>query len=151
MDLSPTTIREWVRRPADQTGFTCSARGPLGPRPSTKETFWPSRKSSYRTPSRFEEWKKISFPPASAMNPNPLSVSFLIVPSGIATSVRCKASGRDVAWVTKQAAQRHQIGEVYQNGPPSTTGRAWASGKGRRLPTRPGTTNTPTGKPSSSL
>lgn len=40
-----------------QTGFTCSALGPLGPRPSTKETFCPSCRSSYCTPSRFDEWK----------------------------------------------------------------------------------------------
>jgi len=68
---------------ASQTGFTCSARGPLGPRPSTKETFCPSCRSSYCTPSRPDEWKKMSFPPGSAINPNPLSVSFLMVPSGI--------------------------------------------------------------------
>jgi len=92
-------------------GFTCSARGPLGPRPSTKETFCPSWRSSYCTPSRFEEWKKMSLPPGRAMNPNPLSVSFLIVPSGIAMSVRSRASGRDVAWVTAQAAHRTRLGE----------------------------------------
>jgi hypothetical protein len=34
----------------------------------------------------------MSFPPGSAINPNPLSVSFLIVPSGIATPIRYRAA-----------------------------------------------------------
>ncbi len=56
---------------------------PWGHVPRRRKPVCPSCRSSYCTPSRFDEWKKMSFPPGSAMNPNPLSVSFLIVPSGI--------------------------------------------------------------------
>jgi hypothetical protein len=59
---------------------TFSARGPLGPWPTVKDTRWPSRKSSNRTPTQPDWWKKYSVPSAAAMNPKPLSVFRLIVP-----------------------------------------------------------------------
>ena len=113
---------------ASQTGFTCSARGPLGPRPSTKETLCPSYRASYCTPSRFDEWKKMSFPPPRSMNPNPLSVNFLIVPSDMTRPfvVEPLANCR-----LRNGADRpyHQFDEIYQNAIPSTTTRAWTSWK----------------------
>ena len=39
---------------------TFSARGPFGPRPASKLTCCPSRKSSKRVPVHAEEWKKYS-------------------------------------------------------------------------------------------
>ena len=76
--LSP--IRLWQ---TGQEGRTFSARGPFGPCPSLNETCCPSCSSSNRTPSRLLMWKKMSPPFPVSMNPNPFSVSFLIVPSAI--------------------------------------------------------------------
>ena len=44
-------------------------------------------------------------------------------------SVRCKASDCDATRVTKQAAQRHQIGKLYQNTLSSATASARSPGK----------------------
>src|SRR5687768_8078736 len=63
--------------------LTFSAHGPFGPWPWVKETFWPSCSSSKLTPCRLLEWKNRSFAPPVLMNPKPLSVNFLIVPSAI--------------------------------------------------------------------
>src|SRR5688572_19340402 len=71
---------------ADQIRRTFSARGPFGPRPSVNDTACPSRRSSNRTPSTFDVWKKMSDPDPVAMKPKPLSVSRLIVPSDIPAS-----------------------------------------------------------------
>src|SRR5690606_19483139 len=62
---------------------TDSARGPFGPLPDWYSTPWPSCNSSKRTPSSADMWKNRS-PVSVVMNPNPLSVSFLILPCGIA-------------------------------------------------------------------
>ena len=65
------------------TGLTFSAHGPFLPLPSVKDTFWPSCRSSKVQPWTLDEWKNKSFSPPVLMNPNPLSVNLLIVPSAI--------------------------------------------------------------------
>jgi len=65
------------------TGLTFSAHGPFLPLPSVKDTFWPSRSSSKLTPWTLDEWKNKSFAPPVLINPNPLSVNLLMVPSAI--------------------------------------------------------------------
>ena len=59
--------------------MTFSAHGPFGPRPSVYSTDWPSRRLSKLPSKTAELWKKTS-PRSPSMNPNPFSVSFLIVP-----------------------------------------------------------------------
>ena len=76
----PTTLgKSWQ----NYTGLTFSAHGPFGPRPSVYDTFWPSCRSSKLTPSTLDEWKNRSLSPPVLMNPKPLSVNLLIVPSAI--------------------------------------------------------------------
>ena len=68
------------------TSVTFSAHGPFGPRPSVYVTFWPSCSWSKVTPWRLFEWKNRSFAPPVLMNPKPLSVNFLMLPSAICTT-----------------------------------------------------------------
>src|SRR5262249_47771049 len=67
-------------------------RGPLGPCPGVYETRCPSRRLSYSTPSTFDMWKNMSLPVPVSMNPKPLSVSRLIVPSAIRSVSSKKAA-----------------------------------------------------------
>ena len=66
-------------------GRTFSAQGPFGPLPSVNVTRWPSCKSLKLAPCTLDEWKNRSLPPPTLMNPNPLSVNFLMLPSAIWT------------------------------------------------------------------
>src|SRR4029453_15279687 len=57
------------------------ARGPFGPWPFSNETDCPSRRSSNRTPTHADWWKKYSLPSWGATKPKPLSVTGrLIIP-----------------------------------------------------------------------
>src|SRR5258708_3281693 len=64
-------------------GRTFSARGPFGPCPGLYDTSCPSRRSSKDPPSTFEVWKNMSLSVPVSMNPKPLSVNRLILPSAI--------------------------------------------------------------------
>jgi ATP-binding cassette subfamily F protein uup len=55
----------------DHSTRTFSARGPLGPCPRSKLTFWPSRNWSKRVPVQADWWKKYSLPSLAAIKPNP--------------------------------------------------------------------------------
>ena len=74
-----------------QISLTFSAHGPFCPCPSVYETRCPSWSSSKLTPSRFDEWKNMSLSLPVSINPKPLSVSRLMVPSGI-----CPVSSKSV-------------------------------------------------------
>jgi hypothetical protein len=84
--MSRSTLLRCMNVIGPQRGRTFSARGPLGPWPSSNETFCPSRKSSNRTPSTLDMWKKMSLPGEVSMNPKPRSVRRLIVPSAMLCS-----------------------------------------------------------------
>ena len=109
-----------LKRCGVQTSFTFSALGPFGPRPSLNDTRCPSWSSSYRTPSRSDEWKKMSLSPPVLMNPKPLSVSRLIVPSAILPNSpkKCLCSVAQNQHVQAAPPQRHNCnGYRMQNLP----------------------------------
>src|SRR4249919_87794 len=102
-----------------QARVTCSARGPLGPWPFSNETDCPSRRSSKRTPSQADWWKKYSLPSWAATKPKPLSVtSRLIVPlvAAIETLLRYRDVRRDAKCADRMALMSAGASSVNAGG-----------------------------------